>query len=105
MTTTQFAEWYYQLPILAYGELDDEEVLKAFKTVLRWKADGIFISEDIPDNLYTVHEYWLYLGLLKDCIEYGTSPRGAWLTDLGESVLQFLETDDFVELHEQLGIS
>ena len=88
-----FVNWYYDLHLLTYGELDDREVLIAFKTILQWKKDEVFISEDTPGNLYTTTEYWLYLSILHDCIEYGTSPRGAWLTKLGDQILSILNTD------------
>lgn len=90
MTQEQFDDWYNKLIILTYGELSDEDVLDAFKTILQWKADGVFISDEIPESKYTVTEYWLYLSLLYDCVEYGTSPRGGWLTDLGKKILDFL---------------
>lgn len=92
MTINEFLEWYYDLPLLTYGELNDADVLSAFYEILTWKHDKVFISEDIPDDLFTTTEYWLYLGLLGDCIEYGTSPRSAWLTEFGEGVLHILST-------------
>ena len=92
MNTIEFKTWYDELPILAYGELEDAEVLFAFEKILTWKSDKLFIStsDDMPDKLFTTVEYWLFLGLLTDCIDYGSSPRGAWLTDLGERVLTIL---------------
>lgn len=96
MTTEQFTNWYEELPILAYGEITDEQIHSAFKQILTWKQDGIFISDGgaypIPESEhnFTVTEYWLYLGLLSRCIEYGSSPRGAWLTDFGIEVLEYL---------------
>ena len=96
MNTLEFKSWYGGLPILAYGELDDEEVLASFQQILTWKNNHVFISsaEDtqypIPDKLFTTWEYWLFLALLTECIEYGSSPRGAWLTDHGKQVLAVL---------------
>ena len=84
--------WYKELPILAYGELSDEFLIDAFQTILQWKADDHFISDTIPDNLYTATEYWLLLGLLSKYIDYGSSPRGGWLTEEGEEVLNILKT-------------
>ena len=92
MTEEQFEHWYYRLNLLTYGELDDLEVLQAFMIILQWKADSVFISEDIPDDIFTPTEYWLFLSLLIDCIDYGTSPRGAWLTDFGIELLDFLKS-------------
>lgn len=92
MTISEFKDWYYDLPLLTYGELSDSDVLSAFYEILTWKHNGVYISEDIPDDLFTTTEYWLYLGLLRDCIDYGTSPRTAWLTDFGKDVLHILST-------------
>ena len=92
MTYERFKSWYEDLPLLTYGELTDEYVLDSFQLILLWKSQGVFISEDIPDNTFTVTEYWLFLSVLNDCIEYGSSPRGAWLTDFGKELLKFLQT-------------
>jgi len=110
LTINQFREWYDELPILAYGELSNEDVLSAFKQILIWKSEGRFISgpganpeHDIPKSAhnFTVTEYWLYLGLLTDCIEYGSSPRGAWLTDFGKQLLEFLNSGKHLEYLEE----
>ena len=89
-------EWYQNLPILPYGEITDKNIQDAFKQILTWKKERVFISTSIPDNKFTVVEYWLYLGLLQDCIEYGSSPRMGWLTEFGEEVLRTL-TKGYVE--------
>lgn len=91
MTYDQFESWYDDLPLLIYGELDDEDVLDSFQLILLWKSKGLFISEDIPDDVFTVTEYWLFLSLLHECIEYGSSPRGGWITDFGKELLEFLQ--------------
>ena len=97
MNEEQFNNWYDELPILAYGELDDDELKTYMQVILTWKEQGVFISENIPltldgQQIFTTLEYWLILGLLSDCIEYGTSPRGAWLTDFGIDVLRYLRS-------------
>jgi hypothetical protein len=99
LTTDEFSTWYNRLPILPYGELEHKELLDYFTLILKWKSEGIFIStdKDIPDQLFSTLEYWLLLGLLEDCIDYGTSPRGAWLTDFGVSLLQFLRAGKHLE--------
>ena len=90
MTKEQFDTWYDTLSLLTYGEITDEEVQKDIKQILQWRRNLVFISDEIPGDLFTVREYWLYLSILYDCIEYGTSPRGAWLTEEGEQVLDYL---------------
>lgn len=97
MTYEQFESWYDDLPLLIYGELSDEDVLDSFQIILLWKSKGVFISDNIPDNAFTVTEYWLFLSLLNECIEYGSSPRGAWLTDFGKELLQFLVSGKHLE--------
>ena len=101
MTEEQFNNWYGELPLLTYGEITDEQVYSAFEQILTWKSEGRFISGpgsnpeyDIPESEhnFTITEYWLYLGLLSECIDYGSSPRGAWLTDFGKDVLEYLRT-------------
>lgn len=93
MTEDEFDKWYNHLSILPYGELSDEEFKEYVITILTWKEQRIFISDDIPENKFTVLEYWLLLGLLEDCIDYGSSPRGAWLTDFGKEVLEYLRSN------------
>jgi hypothetical protein len=104
LTTDEFSAWYNKLPILAYGELDDKELLDYFTLILKWKSERIFIStdKDIPNQLFSTLEYWLLLGLLADCIDYGSSPRGAWLTDFGTSLLEFLTAGNHLEYIEGL---
>ncbi len=89
----EFVQWFYTLNILTYGEIDNEETLDDIQTILQWKHDGVFISDNIPNNKFTVKEHWLLLSILEECIEYGTSPRGAWLTDLGKSVLNTIKNN------------
>jgi len=88
-----FCEWYSSLNILAYGEIEIEDMIKDFKMILEWKRDGVMISENT--GRFTVKEYWLILSILGECIEYGTSPRSAWLNEFGYAVI------DCVEKHEK----
>lgn len=94
MTEESFNNWYNELPILAYGELDDTELQSYMLDILTWKQQRLFISDNIPTctdgTQLTMLEYWLILGLLHNCIEYGSSPRGAWLTDFGKALLLYL---------------
>lgn len=101
LTMEQFRDWYLELPIFTYGELTEQELLDNFQQILTWKNDRVFISDEIPDSKFTVLEYWLMLGLLEDCIEYGTSPRGAWLTDFGEELLEFLNSGKHLKYIEE----
>lgn len=92
MEIDNIRSWYIELPIFTYGEITDEELVEDFKTILQWKKDELFISDKIPEDRYTMKEYWLLLGLLERCIEYGSSPRGGWLTEFGEFVLENIDS-------------
>ena len=86
MTLDQFRNWYEELPVLCYGEVTDEQML--------------LLSDKIPESEcdFTVLEYWLILGLINnDCLDYGSSPRGAWLTSFGNELLNFLNEDKHLE--------
>jgi hypothetical protein len=67
---------------LFYGDLDvhfDGFLKKVFSRELReWGFDELPAEFDLP--------YWLLVSELValDLVEYGTSPRGAWLTPEGE---------------------
>ena len=87
----EFMNWFNELTLLTYGEITDIDVLEDIYHILLWKEQRITISENIPDKRITVKEYWLYLSMLYDCIEYGSSPRTAWLTPLGETILTKLK--------------
>lgn len=106
MDLEQFSNWYNELPLLTYGEITDKDILEYFTLILQWKRDGIFISNKFPEHThikFTVREYWLLLGLLNtDCLEYGSSPRGAWLTDFGKDLLEFLEAGKHLEYLEEV---
>jgi len=98
MNEERFNDWFNELPILTYGELDRDNLLNHMEDILTWKEQGLFISDEIPETIngqenLSVMEYWLILGLLNNCIDYGSSPRGAWLTDLGKEVLEYLRTN------------
>jgi len=98
MNEEEFNDWFNELPILAYGELDEDNLKNHMEDILTWREQGLFISEKIPETIsgqenLSVMEYWLILGLLDNCIDYGSSPRGAWLTDLGKKVLEYLRTN------------
>ena len=80
--------------LVFYGELEDL-LPEAMAKVLTMKHLKIFTDgSDIPVEIgITQLEYWFIMSLLiqLDCIEYGTSPRGAWLTDTGEALLKNLQ--------------
>lgn len=69
---------------LFYGDLDehfDDFVRKVFKH--KFREYGF---EEVKMPLESAVAYWLFLSELValDLAEYGTSPRGAWLTPEGE---------------------
>ena len=78
-------------PLLFYGEL--EELLDKFLPRLfayDFPAYG-FGSVPMTDDFATA--YWLFVSWAcrADLLEYGTSPRGAWLTDKGKRFKQIIQ--------------
>lgn len=79
---------------LFYGDLDeyfDEFVKKVFKHELKEYGFGDIKME--PDFAVA---YWLFLSELNslDLISYGTSPRGAWLSEKGERFKKIIMEND-----------
>ncbi len=69
---------------LLYGDLEetfDSFLKEVFQRELKeWGFGGIKMTHDFSTA------YWLLLSEMNclDLVEYGTSPRGAWLTEKGE---------------------
>ena len=78
---------------LFYGELEyylDEYIKKFFSVEVK----DVGFNEDHPMNNL---EFWFVVSMLvkMDMLEYGTSPRGAWLTDEGILFKKYcLETEN-----------
>ena len=75
---------------LFYGELEyylDEYLPKFFSVEV--KEVG-FNDEHPMNNL----EFWFTVSWLvrMDCLEYGTSPRGAWLTEKGKEFKKYVSS-------------
>ena len=75
-------KWLAQTDLLMYGELNDVIYSKLIY-VLTLKMNKVFT--DGSNLAISQCEYWLLLSELNahGFIEYGTSPRGAWLTNEG----------------------
>ena len=74
--------------LLFYGELE-ELLFEKLKKVLSTRATRLFL-DGTPIEGITELEYWLILSVLAEYnfIEYGTSPRGSWLTPKGIKLLE-----------------
>lgn len=87
---------------LFYGELDN--ILPYFlKNMFRFEfRDYGFGKVEMTDEFEA--QYWLVLSELVriNLAEYGTSPRGAWLTPDGERFKKIiLENPDWLEQHDK----
>lgn len=87
----EFREMIFDTDALFYGELEhymDEYLPKFFSVNVN---DVGFDHEHSMNNF----QFWMTVSWLvrMDCLEYGTSPRGAWLTEKGEKFKKYvLET-------------
>ena len=72
---------------LFYGELEFhlDKYIKRFFSV---EVKDVGFDENHPMNTI---EFWLVVSMLvrMDFLEYGTSPRGAWLTEEGEAFKKY----------------
>lgn len=82
---------------LFYGDLD-EHFTKFVKSVFSHEFREFGFEEVKMEPTFAV-AYWLFLSELValDLAEYGTSPRGAWLTDNGERFKKLvMENEDAI---------
>lgn len=86
-------------PLLFYGEF--EIYLDIFiKEVFKYEFRDIGFGNVKKDNTFLT-AYWFLISWLnsKDLFDYGTSPRGGWLTEKGERFKKIiLEHDNSIEL-------
>jgi hypothetical protein len=97
-----FVDWESSAFGLGYGT-GDEHVLRALKSFF-----AAFGNEDRPNSYdyrkleaaVTPAVAWLLINRLcqTDIIEYGTSPRFAWLTPEGEALKAFIDSRSVEEL-------
>lgn len=84
-----------QLGITYNGKIDFDmiSILRQLETEHRYYTE-------VADTLSLNHDYVeLILHVLShyDLVEYGTSPRGSWITDKGRDYLKFIDSDDKLE--------
>lgn len=83
-----FKEMIQDTDALFYGELEfllDKYLPKFFSV----EVSDVGFNKDHPMNNL---EFWFTVSWLvrMDCLEYGTSPRGAWLTEKGEEFKKYV---------------
>src|SRR5687768_3404950 len=63
--------------------------------------DGAYCYDEMED-LLGAEQFWLLVNILvhQDILEYGTSPRTAWLTDKGKLLKRYLSGKSVYELYE-----
>lgn len=89
----QLEQWFPNNTLYDYGELSG--ILPQYVyAVLKLKQQGLYTDGSNLSSI-TMLEYWFVLSLLcrYDYVEYGSSPRGAWLTDKGTELLLELEKE------------
>lgn len=88
----EFKEMIENTDALFYGELEFylEEYLPKFFSV---EVKEVGFDEKHPMNNLG---FWFTVSWLvrMDCLEYGTSPRGAWLTEKGEKFKKYVLSTD-----------
>jgi hypothetical protein len=96
MEEKELAEMVSNSRLLFYGEMDSflGDYLKDF---FSREIRDVGFSDDNSINNVT---WWFCISWLVsiDCIEYGTSPRGGWLTEKGEALKKYvLENENPIE--------
>ena len=100
-----FVDWHGDVFRYGYGTGEPHTLpaLKAFFAAFGddWRANSY--DYRVLENAVSPAVAWLLINILckADVIEYGTSPRFAWLTPEGERVKEFIDSksaDELVEL-------
>lgn len=95
-----FRDWESSTFGFGYGT-GEEFTLAALKTFLA-NCEGEFKSYDyrVLERELTPTVAWLMINILcgTDILDYGTSPRGAWLTPEGANLKSFVDTKTLAEL-------
>ena len=91
------AEILEESPLLFYGELE-YHLDKTLKLVFAHDLKE-YGFEEIPMLEDFATAYWLIISLMHkwDFIDYGTSPRGAWLTEKGERFKKMVLAYDAIQ--------
>lgn len=102
-----FADWESEYLGYGYGT-GEEHTLGALKAFMGAVGDERGPNSYRYTNLeqaVTPPVAWLLIGILvrADVIEYGTSPRGGWLTENGIALRDFLAGKSVAELEEIVG--
>ena len=90
-------QFFQDLDLLFYGELEETLPTKLIEVLEYFNQENKspitpYIFEEGTDTI-TKCEFWLISSLLyqQDLIEYGSSPRFAWLTEEGKVILHLLQ--------------
>jgi hypothetical protein len=96
-----FIDWENHVFGFGYGT-GEEHVISALRQFFTLLRDGrSYWYEDLEAAL-TPTVAWLMINVLchADVIEYGTSPRGGWLTSSGQALAQYMKSKSVEELLE-----
>jgi hypothetical protein len=97
-----FIDWESHVLGYGYGTGEDfiiPELKKFFSAIGRDDQPNAYWHTKLEEAVGPVVA-WLFINLLchADVIEYGTSPRGGWLTEKGENLKQFIDGKSASEL-------
>lgn len=100
----QFRDWEGHVFGYGYGS-GEEHTLTALKQFLELCNEGSYghsYSYETLEKALTPAVAWLLINILchADIIEYGTSPRFAWLTAQGERLKDFVSKHTVEQLYE-----
>jgi hypothetical protein len=105
ITDKNFRDWESDTFGFGYGT-GEQYVLPSLKTFLNLCNEGPSCSYDykILESQLSPAVTWLLINILAsnkvDIIEYGTSPRFAWLTEKGKLLKEYVDSKTEDELYE-----
>lgn len=101
-----FIDWHGSAFRFGYGT-GEEHIIPALKSFLECcPATSCYDHRDL-EKLLTPTVAWLLINILcqQNILEYGSSPRFAWLTDEGIALKNFISSKTIDELYEAVMVN
>ena len=97
-----FIDWEGDVFGFGYGS-GEEHIIPALKRFLQLTTDSGQYDFRVLEEEITPTVTWLLINTLCHCdmIEYGTSPRFAWLTKKGLALKNYLESNSIESIEEK----
>jgi hypothetical protein len=101
MTNQEFYNWYQSHYSHGYGTGEVHIVWSLKRFVEAIPLDEAYNYEDIEAKVGPVVA-WMFIDVFcqDNLLEYGSSPRYAWLTESGVDLAQFVRSKDATELYD-----